>query len=819
MAPRLPGASRGAEGRAHTPAGAPVPPAGQMAYSCSSMPRPDPPAAPRRPTRWALVGLLLLACFPRVPGDEHPALQLDPALKAAADAMDPGPQPPLHVAMPGWLKDDKLVRLAGRYEMRPSSLDALNEANAALAAWSRAPRVNPKEMLLEAMLLAHGLVRAEQAAALGADDAELLTALAAAYAELARTAHLREPLARYLARRVAGSPHVDAATQQQLREADMFFETATQRAAALALHAAARVLRERPRDAAVPHVLRQLSALRLYQGRDAEAVELYRLALERADHSTAADAAALAWLCFQALDLACGDKALAEVRQYAAGSSSGPGVAPELVTTLTRAGADAKRLVALGPGPHALAPGLERADLLHALHRDRDAEALLHTLRAAHPGDGRPAVGLAALALRHGDFLAAADLYRETAALAPRDARFAAVFLAALLASRIDLLDDDPGAAIASDEAAAILGLVGEHAARAAGQAAVLELGVRTAIAALPGVKSDVSKTRSMLAGLPADAHALAVRFPDERAAWQLVYAALGFAAHADEALAIATTPRPAALADEPELALQQARAAIGLALQWEHASLLPAIDAALAAVPASAEPDETALLRATADAIHGRLGDVEAQTRATTALRDLAEQRSGAARALPLNNLAVQLAAAGEAQAAADALSEALRADPEALAPRLNMAALAFTVDGQPHPELDAVLPALSEGPHAELRLHARAWLVALASRGHGDVAAARKQFAAELARARATSLRGAVAPGRWGFAAVEHLTVAASLTPEDTLAVEVAMTSQPWQVLPAPELDALLQAPAAPVKPRRPAKGPQAAASEGRR
>src|SRR5690606_8873441 len=139
----------------------------------------------------------------------------------------------------------------------------------------------------------------------------------------------------------------------------------------------------------------------------------------------------------------------------------------------------------------------------------------------------------------------------------PRAGPATAVFLAALLASRIDRVPEGSAAVIAGEEPAAILALIQEHATRAPGQAGVLELGVRTALAVLPLLSSDGAKdrseasggvdvpgARSLLAGLPADAFELAQRFPDERAAWQLVYAALGFAAQPDEGQAVATAPR-----------------------------------------------------------------------------------------------------------------------------------------------------------------------------------------------------------------------------------------------------------------------------------
>ena len=97
--------------------------------------------------------------------------------------------------------------------------------------------------------------------------------------------------------------------------------------------------------------------------------------------------------------------------------------------------------------------------------------------------------------------------------------------------------------------------------------------------------------------------------------------------------------------------------------------------------LPEGTDADGTLWLRATLDAQVGRLGDKVSLERAIKAFEELAKRKSGKEKALALNNLGLLVATAGQPEPAVQHFKDAVAADNEAGAPRVNIGAVAFAV------------------------------------------------------------------------------------------------------------------------------------------
>jgi hypothetical protein len=221
----------------------------------------------------------------------------------------------------------------------------------------------------------------------------------------------------------------------------------------------------------------------------------------------------------------------------------------------------------------------------------------------------------------------------------------------------------------------------------------------------------------------------------------------------------------------------------IDVALTWEDKAVLAAAAQAAATLPAELDADVVGTIRATVDALQGRLGDAAALQRALASFTALAARKGGQERALLLNNAAVVQALAGDVPAALAILDQALQAAPAAPLVAYNRSALQ---SGSP----EVFMKAAASGPSAELQLHARAWLVKLAEAGNGDAKATRQEFAAALASEREA---GRPLPGGWGVSPEREIRLNFSYWYPSGLEILDEVVPRWWLFVPAPTFAAL--------------------------
>lgn len=774
--------------------------------------------------RWlALVGLLALSCktpagssSPPSPPETPAPVKEDRELAEAAARIDPGPQAPLYEVLPGWLRS-KIEADAGGDPAAPERVAAAREA---ITAWDKVPSGDVQALLVGALQLGRGLVVAEQALAAGASDPELLAALCKAY----RLVHQLEMFqssgmfGQVLAMAVEIARKEGGLEGRQIEEAIEALKAAVKRAPALHMHTTARLLREFPDHPTVPEALSWAATARLDAEDYAEAVRLRELALARkGSRATGSDHADLVVTCIEALEMECADMARRTAEQLGPGTAEEGKVAAfkKRLADLDAAAERARRVIALRDAT-GLEEGYERGLLLVRLNRVSDAERTFSALREKFPQDARPLSGLAQVAIRRSvDFMRAAELIRQGRGLMGRDRLFYEIGLGTVpliaiseISTRIARTGEQ--GAPTPEEIHAIIdeveALAGEYRAFDLPRAALIELLCKFAHEAVPKFAAGKKDEGiAVLRGMAGEALELTRKFPDSPDAWRLLYSTVRLVADRAQAVALVTTPLPPVMQQDADVRLQQLRALLSLAVMWEDAAALAAAGEAAASLPTSLDADTAATLRATVDALAGRRGEAAAAQRALVAFAELAERKAGKEQALLLNNLGVMAALLGELQAAMTAFDRSIKADNSVPAALHNMAAVTFSVGA-----LENVVEAFGvagrdESPSA-LRLHARAWLVALAEAGLGDVKVTREEFAAALKKETEKEFRGRLPFGRWGVVEQGEFKVSLGYSTIHGLQLVDEVVSTWWLVLPAPGLDALLAGPAAkkPVKKR---------------
>jgi tetratricopeptide (TPR) repeat protein len=730
--------------------------------------------------RFLLVGALALACkeaprATRPPGDasESEAARVDRELAELARRLDPGPQAPLHPGFPRWFIEPIEASLGPELVAAPAGPAAVAAAVAGIArTWDARHSGATVDTWSAALEFGRGLVLAERALAAGSADPELLAALVTAY-------HLVRHLGLFKGTGLFGQAlqaHVEQARasgaldEGQLAEAVAAIRAAAAAAPALQLHATARLLREHPRHATIPDVLMRTADFQHMRQDHAAAVRLLELRVARAGaRATASEHADLATACYVALELECGDAASERTAERD----------PARAASLARTAEKARRAVSLAQATD-IAGQIERGHLLLWLKRYLDAEQTFTVARDRHPNDARPHTGLAALAIgRDLDMATAADHILAASGMQHQDQLYFEIGLGTVgvLVLREWMAARGERSADRERRLAAVQAMVAHYAEFDPARAAVIALLISWVAPAPAAAKPDFER----------EALELVMTFLNSPDAWRLLYMAVRTSEDAHAAAGIVTTPLPPKLAKDADLRLQQVRAMVDVALAWEDRAVLAAAAQSAATLPAKLDADVVATIRATIDALQGRLGDAAALQRALASFTALAARKTGRERALLLNNAAMIQAQLGEQSAALATLEQAIAAAPEAPAIYNRGALQAAT---KPEPDAAAVFKAAaSAGPSVELRLHAQAWLVTLAEAGDGDPKATRQEFAAALASER----REGPLPGGWGVSPQREERLMMSYLYPDGLEIIDEVIPRWWLFAPAPKFAAL--------------------------
>ncbi|MDC0669916.1 hypothetical protein [Nannocystis radixulma] len=777
-----------------------------------------------RTIRWAPVGTAaiaaVLACKPAAvatttppPAEQKEATprRVDPELKALADRLDPGPERALSELMPAWLKSQVDASLTDD----PKSQKALAEAREAIAAWDKVKTSDPQAMLHGALMFGRGLVLAERAVLAGSDDPELLAALANAYRQvLLLKMFRRNGLFGQLLNMAVELARTEAKAETlKVEEVLDALTDIVQRAPGLQRHMTARLMREHPDHPTVVETMLRASQTEAELENWPEALELRKLAVWRKGKgATGADFAALATLSYKGFQVAYGDKARKEAE---ARGPAEPGEDKAAAFKRQLAEVDATAEQVRGFLALVDSPGLDAQNecghLLLKVGRMKDAYATFLAMQVGHPNDARWRTGMAVLKIhRDLDFFDAAEEIRGARKMTGHDRLYYEVALGTVplailgkVTKQMAEAPDEPMPELAGyfEEG---LELVAGLRAYDPARAAVLELLFTTLRDAVP--KFMAYKRAAGLAALrkvPARALALTKKFPESRDVWRMVFAWSRYIPDAAKARAHVTVPLPAALQQDPDLRLQQARALFDVAVLWEDRTLLAAAAEAAASLPAEVDVDAAAMTRATIDAVLGFQGDKPALQRAVDTFTAVATRRTGKDMALPINNVAMVVAHGAGPAEAMPFLVRAQQEDPSLAGIVYNMGALAFALQAQEGlPEMFAKVA--QHGEVAGLRLHARAWLVALAEAGMGDVAVTRQEFAAALAKEQADESRGRLNFGRWGVLDHSEFNVSLGYSTIQGLMLVDEVVPRWWLIAPAPTMEALLAA--------RPKKGAKA-------
>ena len=765
-------------------------------------------AVMRRPRVWVLGAMAAVSCA-RPVTTQTPSPAVEPALRpapdaelvAVADAVDPGPQAPLLSAIPEALRGTLEASLGAT----PDQEAATREIREALTNWDKLG-TSAEQLPARLLVLGRGLVLAERAVAAGANDAELLLALARAYRILdspflsMQQGMFQQMLgvAAQLAQANGVKPgELDVAALVPVLK-DMF-----SRAAPLHRRSAAEFLRRYGEHPEVPRVLGGLADDALRREDYTQAVAWRQMAVKRLGaKATASEQLELARTCYRGLDLACGDAALASGRVFA-GDAKATAEHDKRVAWTVKTGEQARRVTAL-TGETGLVGSLERGHLLIHLERNADAQALFTALRDAHPGDARPYGGLARLAVqRGGDFKGAAQEVERGKALANKDREYYEVALGTV---GVNFLYEALPQMAAGNKAVDLLAtqMLVDLRGYAEGfrsfdpaRAAVVELIVTAVQEILPGaLKGETDAVQKLLRGLPARVEPLMAKFPDSPDVRRMVELAAYLEVNGDRALKWMSAPLSPVLAKDAALQRSRASGWLDLALTWERADQLPALAEAIAALPETPGDHQRSRLWAAMLMLKfNRSNDRAAGEQAATLYAELVGEGTAEQRAAAKNNLGVMRVSLGDLQKGIELLSEAAGVEEASKWAILNLAAVVLTVEGAQRPELgEAFAIVARDGKTAALRLQAAAWKFVQAQRGMGDVEQTRAEFVAALASERKGDFRGTTPLGRWGAIASGSFQVSFFYSTVEGFQIRNEMGSLLWLFVPSPAVDMLL-------------------------
>jgi hypothetical protein len=236
------------------------------------------------------------------------------------------------------------------------------------------------------------------------------------------------------------------------------------------------------------------------------------------------------------------------------------------------------------------------------------------------------------------------------------------------------------------------------------------------------------------------------------------------------------------------------------VAIQREVGAELPAIVAAMEALPTTAEDDwpRTAML-ALARAVHFRAnGDRAAGLAAREGFEAVAASADAPAelRQAALCNSGVMLSWLGEDEAARSRFEQVLEKFPGSRSGLVNIAAL-YTMHGTHEPKLAEIFEVVGrDGDSFTMRVHALAWRYTQAKAGLGDVEVTRKAFLDAIEKERSAGSLVSQIVDLWGVYVTGSWNM--SLQYQSTTGFQIVnqMSSQTWLMLPSPDLKELAAA-----------------------
>ncbi len=730
------------------------------------------------------LGLMLSACRPssevvEPAARDASAAEPGPSLADFAEQFDPGPQPRITDGLPPWMFEmlelepspsDSTATLLRRSLEEEEKLDALVEDGIE----------DNAEIVLAIGHIARAVVLAEQAAARGEVDADVLARLERVYStiDIPTLAGDRNAFSQFLnlfAQSAASDGH-GPSSAAQLQQLGDVVQAAVRAAGPLHRHTVAELVRADPQHADVP--LGMLAAAKARRGSDEPwVVPVAKQALaQRGASASAEEHLDLARVCYAALDVACGDAALQQAGDH------------DDADDVREGGALAKTVLRLD-GETGVEPRLERARGLLELGRFADADAEFEALRKDAPQDARPVAGLAKLAIETElDFIGANRIIDGAGPLENGDAEYYEIAIGtratAAMANIPLAVDADPSKA--RDLVAPVLELMQRDAQ---GYAALGNPDGRFLVLVLDvgGQLLDQYATTGKLSlqdvpNLTARIAELQSQIPDHGYTYRLLMSAAVFEADPERAKAAAGVVSPGG-PEHDVLAVRHARALCDLAAIWSDGELAQACLREAESFPRSAA---TVQLKADALLSTVLLTGKASWVTVGQAYEPLLDHTMTAADARMLNNVAMSLWRLREFETALEAWGVAAQLATEyGDVPRLNL--LIAKASGGSSDDIAALREFIRGDVSAGSKLTALAWLEAWA-RGKK----AKKQAKAALAEAIASESKSAIrakAPDPYSGLLLEGtLQASFGYASQTGLQIQLDASGLPWAVL-APE------------------------------
>jgi tetratricopeptide (TPR) repeat protein len=734
--------------------------------------------------------VLLLACAPHweeapvQPRVTESGAPLSDRLAELADAVDPGPQPPLHTALSPWIVE--LIVGASPPTRGEELLEAIKQP---LDGWDELEAEATERERVEALVgLARATLLAEQQLSAKHVDVEILFVLERAYHVFDQPHLAREEgiVARHLG--VLSRMAVEAGRlddQRKIPELVRAVRTAIYGAGALHRQTVARILRQAPEHPQVPHILAR-AARGVGHRNDELAVDMMRLSVEMRPPAAVRvqDRLELAALCFGALDLACGN----EARQAAAPARREAG--PQLrrwfqrVDELARLADEAARLSDRADAE----ARLRRAEILLALHRFDDAEELYRTLHRQHPEDARAVVGLARHAIAsQADYHAAYQIIERSDASEHRDRAYYEIAIGTRATTIVhDVLPRAAGEGPVAAMAAAAPYLAKLRADVLAYEKLGAEDGVvlhflldrlDEAVDLLRAGKQEEIRARAR-ALLP-EARELHEKVPGNIHGYRILMSAAALSSDREAAFEVVDAPLPELGTHHVQGALRRATALFELAVAWERFDRIDDVLRWIDEVGPRDRDRRMSWLEAHALAVKARLtGDRVPRTEAYALYQSAPSDPTPA---VVLHNAAVLLHEMGRHD---DARQQWARALERVADDRRDIVRLHEVVGG-PEPTFIDVEP-FTRTPDEELRLLALRWAAHLAPAKQAP--ASRKALRKAETEMRRTTLRPTLPPGRAGVLLPSSLSFDLGYASEGGLDFTLDLVTAPWLVLAAP-------------------------------
>jgi tetratricopeptide (TPR) repeat protein len=640
---------------------------------------------------------------------------------------------------------------------------------------------------LEALIgLARATVIAEQQLSAKEVDVEVLLALERTYAVFDQPQLVRDE--GLLARHVAAFARIAAEQgrlpdQRQVPELARVVRAAIQGSGALHRHAVARILRQAPEHPDVPDILARV-AIGVGHRNDELAVGAMRLSVEmRAiDAVEPRHRLELAALCFEALELQCGNEARQAAEPARREAKAVLRRRFDRVDRLARLAAEAAQLDDRADAE----ARLRRAEIMLALHRFDDAEELYRTLHRQHPDDARAVAGLARHAIAsRADFHAAYQFIERSTAAEHRDLAYYEI----AIGTRATTLVQDVLPRVSEGGVEAAIVVAGPYLAKLrADVLAYEELGADDGVvlhflldrldeAVELLRKGKAAEIRTRARALLPEAAQLQQRVPKNLHAYRILMSAASLSSDAKAAFAAVDGPLPELGEHRSEGGLRRAAALLDLAVAWEKFDRLDDVLRRVDEAELPAGDPRAVALRAHVAALKARVtGDAEAWVAAADLYRAAAADPE--VPAVVRHDLGVVLHELGKRDEALQWWDRALErvSDGERDIVRLHEAV------GAAEPAFLAVQE-FTTSDDEELALLALRWAARLAP--PREAPAIRKALRKAETDVRRATLRPTLPPGRAGVLLPGSLRFDFSYASEGGLDFVFDVVLAPWLVL----------------------------------